>query len=451
MRVVHFVLTASLLLATAVAAPDTAKLRDQLALATDDKDDLSRIELLRRILDAEPGDTKSHQLLVELWLKIQDYDMAEAALNAWPDAPPRVAALARADILHSRDKDLAGAIKILQAYVATAPKDADAIDSLVQLLLATNDTKAQLAALDQLIPLRRDATNLIRRANVKFLLGDFTGALTDAKAAQALEPDSAVVKGAIPQYERLEEALKALPPLDDAIAKNPADFNALLDRSWWRRYGLMLEPALADANAAAKLEPDSLMARLAVTRALCMLNRLKTEDVLRDELIDAAKPISIEDSQVIAAADIALKATPNNTAQLAARAAALNSAGQYLLARRDAEAALAIDPKNAAAAIVAMTAATWLGNDKDAAELLRRIEAMKPDKAALAEAEGEMAEWYFEKGNLLLALELAEKSLKLNETRSITKVKATALQRLNRAKESKAAFDRAKKLPDDEK
>lgn len=432
--------------ATLRAAPDVARLHDQLELATTDKDDLSRIELLRRILDAEPGDAKSHQLLIELWLKIQDYDMAESALNAWPAAPPRLAALTRADILHNRDRDLDGAIRILQDYLAKSPKDVGALEVLVQDLLGTNNREAQLKALDQLIALERDAPNLIHRANVKLQLVDYPGAVADAKAAQALEPDSSIVKDAIPQFERVEETLQALVPLDAAIAANPKDFSKFLDRTWWLRYGGMLDRALADANSAATLQPDSLMAKIAVARASCMLGKVKADDVRRDTLIDAEKPHALETSEAISACDLALIANPKDVAQLTARTAALNDAEQYLLARRDVETALALDPKAANAGIAGIQAAVLMGDDAGAATLLRQVEAMKPKKAPLARALGNLSEVYLEKPNLALALELANKSLALQETEQALRVKAAALQRLGKPKEAAAAFARADAL-----
>ncbi len=428
------------------AAPDAAKLRDQLGLATADKDDLARIELLRRILDADPGDKKSRRLLTELWLKIQDYDMAESTLQAWPAAPAALTALTRAQILRYRDEDVPGAIHVLQDYLKKSPKDTAAYEALVLCLLTTDDRRALLAALDGYIALQRDLPTLFRRANVKLLLGDYRGAVADAKAAQAIDPDSSVVKDNIPQYERVEESLKALPPLDKALAADPKDFLRLLDRTWWLRYGGMLDRALADANAAAALEPDSLMAKIAVARASCMLGKVKAPDIHRDTLIDAEKPHALETSQAIAACDLALIANPKDVSQLAARAAALIDAGQYLLARRDAESALALDPKAAEAGIAGMEAAVLMGDDAGGATLLRQVEAMKPEKAPLARALAEISQVYLEKPNLALAVELAGKSLALRETEQAWRVKAAALQRLGKTKDANAAFSRADAL-----
>jgi tetratricopeptide (TPR) repeat protein len=431
-------------MASVVAAPDVAKLREQLQLATTDDDTLSRIELLRRILDAEPGDTASHQLLVELWLKVADYDMAESALKAWPAAPAGFAALARSEILLKRDKDVAGAIRVLRDHLATAPKDVDAWNALADALLTTDDAKAQLEALDALIALQPDAKRLIQRAQAKFRFGDFTGAVSDAKAAQALSPDSDFVKANLPQFERLAEALQMLPPLDAAIEKDPKDFAKLLERSWWRRYGGMNAQSLADAEAALAIDADSTMARLARERARYLLDEVKAEDVLRDERIDVKKAHSFEAAQTIAAADLALAKNAKDVEALRRRAFALNDAEQYLLAKQDAEAAIAIDPKAVPVALEALYATEMLGQDP--AALYRRIERMQPTKPQLATAAGYLADFYLRQSNLPLALEFADRSLALREDARILRVKAAALQRLNRGDEARAAMRRADTL-----
>jgi tetratricopeptide (TPR) repeat protein len=428
------------------AATDTSDLRAQLELATTDKDDLSRIEILRRILDAEPGDAKSHQLLIELWLKIQDYDMAESTLEAWPDAPAELAALTRAQVLRLRDQDVAGAIRVLEAYLKTAPKSVPALEMLVDDLLLTEDHLATLGALDRLVWLQHWPKNLLHRADVKLLLGDYRGAVSDAKAAKKLNPEAEVVKENLPKFERVEEALNTLPPLDKTLAANPKDFTTLLTRSWWRRYGYMLDGALADAQAAAALQPSSLMAKIAVARASYMLDKVKAADVRRDSLIDVDKAHSIESAQAIALCDLALAANPKDVAQLTKRAIALDDAEQYLLARRDVDAALAIDPKSADAGIAGIQAAVLMGDDTGAATLLRQVEAMKPKKAPLAKALTDLANVYLEKSNLALANELADKSLALQESEPALRVKAAALQRLGKTDEAKAAFARADEL-----
>jgi hypothetical protein len=47
-------------------------LRDQLALAEKDDDTNAQIELIRRILDTEPGDDELRGRLTELWISVED-------------------------------------------------------------------------------------------------------------------------------------------------------------------------------------------------------------------------------------------------------------------------------------------------------------------------------------------------------------------------------------------
>jgi tetratricopeptide (TPR) repeat protein len=437
-----------LALPTWAASADVQTLRAQLVLATDDKDTLSRIELLRRILDADPADATSHRLLIELWLEINDYDLAAATLDAWPEAPADLAALTRASVLRNRDEDVPGAIRVLREFLAKEPTNLPANQALVSALLTTDDLRAQLAALDALLALTpRDVTGLIQRANVKLKLADYPGALADAGQAQALEPDNDTVKSALPAFERLQEALQTLPPLDAALKKNPQDLAKLVERAWWLRYGSILDRSLADANAALAVDPDSLAAKITRARALYLLGKLKAEDSLKDESIDATKANAVEDTIAIAAADLALAKNSNDAAQLTARAHALNATEQFLLAQRDAEAAMALQPavdQATAAGLEDLYATTMLGQDP--AAIFRRIEALKPPKPMLALANAHLADLYFRQAKLPLALEFADRALALDETIPVLRVKAATLKRLGRPDDAAIASKRADAL-----
>jgi tetratricopeptide (TPR) repeat protein len=175
-----------------------------------------------------------------------------------------------------------------------------------------------------------------------------------------------------------------------------------------------------------------------------LLDEVKAEDVLRDELIDVRKAHSLDAAQTIAASDLALAKNAKDIEALRKRAFALNDAEQYLLAQRDAEAALTIDPKAVPVALEALYATEMLGQDP--AALYRRIEQMQPTKPQLATAASYLADFYLRQSNLPLALEFADRSLALREDIRVLRVKAAALQRLNRNDEAKAAMRRADTL-----
>lgn len=427
------------------AAPqDIGPLLAQLQLATGDDDTLARIELLRRILDAAPGDSASHALLIRLWIDIGDYDMAGATLAAWPDAPADLAAITRAKIQRFRNKDAAGAVRTLNEYLASAPGNIEAWKLLVDTLIASDDQAAALEALDALIKLEKTATALIQRANVKVALGDYPGAIADAEAAQALDADADIVKNSLPRFERLKETDAALPALDAAITKDPRDFAALVERAWWFLYGGVQKRTAADAGAALAVRPGSLAARILKFDALYGLGEIESWKARAEENVDVLKSIHLSTAQAIAACDTALAKNPGDAAQLRARAFALNEAEQYLLAQADAESALDLDPKNAKAALEGIFATAMLGGDS--APLFRRLEAMKPAKSQLALANGYLAEMYFRQSNFALTLEFANRSLAAQETERFLRVKASVLQRLDRGAEAAAALKRADAL-----
>lgn len=427
------------------AAPDPAALDAQLAMATEADDLLARIEILRRIVEADPANAAARRQLVELWLAARDYDLAAATLDAWPEAPADLTALTRAAVRRFRDEDPAGAIAILRAHLDGAPRDLAAQRALVAVLLTTNDVPAQITALDALLKLEPGAQNLLARANARLRAGDYPGALVDARAAQALAPEDATVKADLPTFDRLAEALDALPPLDAAIKANPRDPKALVERAWWRRYGGMNPASLADSDAALAVSPDSLAARVLRARTRYLLGEIKAEEARDADAIDVTKPLALDAILRIQAFDETLARSPKNSAALAERASALNAAEQFLLARRDAGAALALAPENSAAALELLFADTRLGEDP--APALRRLEAMKAPRADLALAYGYVANFSLAQGNLPLALEFSEKSLAARETAWVLKIQSAALMRLGRTEEGNAAMTRANALP----
>ena len=79
-----------LVLALFVALRHTAAglpLREQLALAEKEEDTYAQIELSRRILETEPRDAALRARLAELWLSIDDLEMAESIVRDWKEAP----------------------------------------------------------------------------------------------------------------------------------------------------------------------------------------------------------------------------------------------------------------------------------------------------------------------------------------------------------------------------
>ncbi|MEO6845702.1 MAG: hypothetical protein ABI443_00420 [Chthoniobacterales bacterium] len=424
------------------------KITAQLNAATTEKDLYSQIELLRRLLDEKPGNGEAHQRLVHLWVKVSDYTMAEDALAHWPNAPKDLTARVHAMTLYYRDDNLEGAIQTLNDYLKTSPKDELTLKDLVKYLASAKQWQAQIKALDTLIVMQPTAERLLTRANAKRALQDYTGALSDAFAAQYLDPESSPVKSAMPAYERLNTALKAIQSLTANLQANPNDLKSLLIRAGYYQYGGMPELALQDADAALKIAPNSDYAKIIKARSLYAIGKIDYSGAMHDYKVDINK--SDEKNAVSTAiieCDIALAKDPKNTGKLQMRAFLLNDdIGQYAMALESAKMALQIDPHFSPAMLEALYATTMLRNFEGAKTWLRELQDQKASPKILARALSIMANMYFKNTNYALALEFADQSLKREELRETLLLKASCLQRLGRQKDAEAILKRAAAL-----
>ena len=88
MKMGHWAFTLVLVLFLALGHTAAGlSLREQLALAEKDEDTYAQIELIRRILEQEPRDTALRARLADLWLSIDDLEMAESIVRDWQQAP----------------------------------------------------------------------------------------------------------------------------------------------------------------------------------------------------------------------------------------------------------------------------------------------------------------------------------------------------------------------------
>ena len=76
---------------------------EQLALAEKDEDTHAQIEVIRRILDEKPDDDELRERLADLWLSVEDYDMAESTVRDWANPPESVRVPVLAAVLFVRD------------------------------------------------------------------------------------------------------------------------------------------------------------------------------------------------------------------------------------------------------------------------------------------------------------------------------------------------------------
>ena len=103
MKMGHWAFTLVLVLFLALGHTAAGlSLREQLALAEKDEDTYAQIELIRRILEQEPRDTALRARLADLWLSIDDLEMAESIVRDWKEAPAALRAKVLAGTLPDR-------------------------------------------------------------------------------------------------------------------------------------------------------------------------------------------------------------------------------------------------------------------------------------------------------------------------------------------------------------
>lgn len=446
-------LATSLLLAAALffsaSFSRALPLREQLALAEKEDDTHAQIELIRRILDQEPSDAGLREELADLWLAVEDYNMAEKTITDWKDAPPAVRAAVIAGVWYHRDHKKEDAAALLERHLAAQPGDLEIIRQLAGYLMAMEEYPRVITLLDQAPGVSSDADLLVTRAKAKRQVMNLENALADFAAAENLDKEATVVKGNRVDFERLREAIGAIAASSRTLMEEPEDFGALLNRSWWYLHtGFAANAALADAEAARKANPGSVAALLLRTQAAYRANQLTTREAEEKFSVDLAKPLP--DSKMLsrlATSDAQLAKNPKDAAALASRSFLLNdSPRQYRLALLDAEAALAIDPDSFQARLEKIYALVKLGRLEAATLELKALEAAKPPPDKLATALSYLVDAAFTGSQFQAALDYADRAIKIKPAAHYYKQRAAVLQRMNRGAEAAADIEKAKQL-----
>lgn len=422
-------------------------LTDQLTAAQAAKDPHSQIEILRRLIAEDPTNATLHERLTNLWLQIGDDQMALSTLDTWPGQPPAsLDARTRASVA-VRTEDPAAAITILTTYLADHPNDTTALRDLARLQFPAE----RLTTLDHLIELEPTAAHLTNRAEAHLETGAYTAAIADARAAAKLDPKAA--QNLLPRYNRLEYALvniekltakiDSLNPNPKSRIENPKSLTPLLLRGYYYDYADLPAPALADAEAALTLAPASVSARILSADAQVRLGKIDSSTA-RDELsvITSIPTPSPEAAAALIDADVQALADPDDPQRITNLAVKLGGENaQHLLVLETADRALALDPANPDAALTGIEAALALGEIDEAAARFRNFEATNPATGPRSKATAALANAYFQRSEIPLALAFADLSLAAESTPQILQLKIGCLQRLGRADEANALLD----------
>ena len=362
---------------TATEAPELQQLRDQLKKAQDAEDKPAIIELSRRIVAITPNDSKTWDTLAQTQLENEDLNGLEHTLDDWQKAFPRPPAALedfRAELCFKRE-DYQCAEKHWLAFIATKPPAADAAEAYDNIAERCADQARwadHAAYRTKAIAAQDTAARRVLRAIAFLRLHKWDAAYADMAKANKMDATDPQVKEWLPQFERLQQFLPRIKPLDTQIAKSsndPALAGLLLNRA--RLFTLAGRPSLAldDAECAFKLQPAYMRARIQTAEALLDIDRTDDAaklDVSRDLIRGKDRPVTDQVLSELGELDSRLQQNPKDIDALVARAKILGQLRQFTLSLADTNAALAIDDKSAAVQFETARVLDALDREKEA-------------------------------------------------------------------------------------
>ncbi len=245
------------------------------------------------------------------------------------DAPQDAPAYARRAAAYAARRDYPDAISDLTHAIALAPDDADYVYARGRAEFANKQLLLGQADLDQALKLKPDDISaLVTRAMVYRSVRQPAQAKADLESAGRFADKQPAQRIFIAvAYSSMHMFKEALPQLDQWIAENPHDermAQALNERCWARaQLGTELDKALADCNAALRLDPGA--PTMLDSRGLVGLRMGNVDKSIADY-------------------NAALRLRPNTTWSLYGRGLAELRKGMATEGHTDIQAAVALDP-----------------------------------------------------------------------------------------------------------
>ena len=435
----------------ATAAPELQQLQEQLKKAQEAEDKPAIIELSQRIVAIAPNDSNIWDTLAQTQLESEELDGLERTLDAWQKAFKKPSAAIedfRAGLCFKR-KDYQCAEKHWLAFIATKPPRADVAtdyDNLAESSAAQSRWADHAAYRAKAIAAQDTAARRVLHAVALLRLHKWDAAYADMAKANKMDATDSQVKEWLPEFERLQKFLPQIKALDARIAKSPNDVDLLLERA--RAFILAGRPPLAidDAELAFKLQPASMRARIQLAEAL--LDAGQAEDAAKmdvDRYLRRGedKHVNNEALRELGRLDARLSGNPKDAEALVARARILRELRQFMLALADANAALAINDKSAAAQFEAAQDLDGLDQQKEALLHARIATELDPNNSNM---------WFFrgvlerQRADFAGAVASQTRSIEISESLAALSEREQCQRRIGKTTEADADLRRIQQL-----
>ena len=438
----------------AAGAPELQQLRDQLKKAQDAEDKPAIIELSRRIVAIVPNDAGTWNTLAQTQFETEELDGLERTLDAWQKAfkrPPATIEDFRAELCSKR-KDYQCAEQHWLAFIATKPARADAAtdyDNLAELCAEQARWADHAVYRTKAIAAQDTAARRVLRAVAFLRLHNWDAAYADMAKANKMDATNPQVKEWLPQFEQLQKFLPQIKPLDAQIAKSPDDpavAGLLLERA--RVFILAGRPLLAmdDAERAFKLQPASMRARIELAETLLDAGQAENAQKLEvDRYLRRGedKHVSDETLRELGTLDARLSANPKDADALIALAKILRELRQFTLALTDANAALAINDKSAAAHFEAAQDLDGLDRQKEALLHARIATELDPNDSNMWLFRGVLER---QRADFASAVTSQTRSIEINESLVALNEREQCERRIGKTAEADADLRRIQEL-----
>jgi tetratricopeptide (TPR) repeat protein len=431
------------------AADDSLQIsRQQLRAAEEATDNPAVVELSRRIVEADPRDSKTWETLARKELELRDEGRCAATLDAWQArVHPKAKVIddIRGDLANAR-KDYKLAEQYWRAYIVAVPEAAGTLEKLAKLCETAGRWQEAAEFRTRLLGQDKTAPGFFARANDYVELRAWDKAFADVEKANAIDPSNGAVKDSLPRFELLKKFLPRIRSADAQIAKTPDAYALWLDRA--HLFTLSEHPSLAleDCEHVIKLSPGRMRARIQCGEALLDLGRVDDAaklGVSYDLQRDGLKHVSDEALRALGSADEVPLKNPDKTESLVIRAKALRMLRQPTLALVDARIALKLDPGSSAAHFEAACALDALGRTREALAHAEKAASLNPQDPLT---------WYYrglleaKRANFDSAIRFLSRSLTIRESSEALLERERCARRLGRTADADVDAQRRKQL-----
>ena len=400
--------------------------------------------LARQLTQRAPQDQRAWKYLLQAQLGLHDTDGARQTLSQWRKtvASPNARADEFEGDIFREEHNFAGALLAWQKVAEAEPKNRRVRDKIAMLQQNERHWNDAEAAWTDSLEIKESATARVNRAVCRRRLHKWPAAFDDLHRAQQLTPEDPDVRRWTKIFEGLSKFIEQISEFDAKLALVGDDVGLLCDRALLFLRSGDFELALDDAEKAGKLASWAVRPKLFEAIALIALGRGQEAERLSVRRPVRLESLSPEFLESISRLDAAIAVERTNPEHFIARSWHLNEIGQPTLALQDAETALRLDAKSAAALTELSYALAKLGRLDEAVSRITQATELESNSAPAWQYRGELE---MARGKYLVAVDSLSRAIGIHQSIAAFQKREECYRRLGlqtRADEDRRAIEK---------